>query len=163
MAKPQRALWELSNLLATHYGQPLEPEPDGGFAEENYPPRFFEVLEWFRDGCRSDAEGDPCRSPKSQGSQGSSMNGKNSCDALATLRRREATTTLVHDLQFAVEKLELTRVTAGSPGVGLHRRRSSTGCNVSLICGTPLGSQAPTSDRRRRKGRIHSGIIGPGD
>jgi hypothetical protein len=108
MAKPQRALWGWSNLLATHYGQPLEPEPDGGFAEENYPRCFFEVVGWFRDAMPERCRRRPV--PVTEIARIARL--VNEYGPLPRPRNveaeREVTNTLVHDLQFAVEKLELT-------------------------------------------------------
>jgi hypothetical protein len=109
MAKPQRALWELSNLLAAHYGQPLEPEPDGGFAEEDYPRGFFEVVGWFRDAmperCRRQRVPvtEIARIARLVNEWKEQMRRPRNVEA-----EREVTTTQVHDLQFAVEKLKLT-------------------------------------------------------
>jgi hypothetical protein len=49
MRKPQRVLWELDNLYRRHWKQPERPEPEDGFAEEHFPPGFFEVVNWFRE------------------------------------------------------------------------------------------------------------------
>jgi hypothetical protein len=49
MGKPRRPLWELNNRNAAFWGRPLRAEPQGGFAEEELPRGFYEVIGWFRD------------------------------------------------------------------------------------------------------------------
>jgi hypothetical protein len=47
--KPQRELWELNNFYAQHWERPLKSEPQGGFAGEDFPRGFDEVVRWFRE------------------------------------------------------------------------------------------------------------------
>jgi hypothetical protein len=48
--RPQRTIWELNNKNAAFWGQPLQPEPEGGFADDEVVvPLLDEVKDWFRD------------------------------------------------------------------------------------------------------------------
>jgi hypothetical protein len=53
MTKPQRALREFNQRNREFYGEPLLPEPEGGFAEPILPPNFHEVEQWFSEATSS--------------------------------------------------------------------------------------------------------------
>jgi hypothetical protein len=65
MTQVNRQLWELNNLNRSYWGQPLLPEPEGGFAEEPPPPsaRLIPTIErWFTEA--TGGQGHRPRQPK---------------------------------------------------------------------------------------------------
>jgi hypothetical protein len=158
--KPQRRLWEPNNSYAQHWGRPLEPEPEGGFADDELrTPGFDEVVEWFRDALPT-----RCRTqevPKTKIAKIARLIGEFQ-DMYRRPRNPQLEVAL--DKCHALEQAFANFRTALRPVLDClqkNRRLATPHLPVLSICGRLAVWQSPISDHHRSKGRGRSGTHGP--